>query len=30
MMASETAADVYGFDLADSSRIADRVGPKLD
>ncbi|HZP30897.1 MAG TPA: amidohydrolase family protein [Acidimicrobiia bacterium] len=30
LMASETAADVYGFDLAFLQPIADRIGPALD
>jgi hypothetical protein len=30
MMASETAADVYGFDLAALRPIADRIGPDID
>jgi predicted TIM-barrel fold metal-dependent hydrolase len=30
LMTSETAADVYGFDLARLQPIADRIGPRLD
>jgi hypothetical protein len=30
LMCSETAAEVYGFDLAVLQPIADRIGPKLD
>ena len=30
LMASETAADVYGFDLASLQPIADRIGPEMD
>jgi hypothetical protein len=30
LMTSETAAEVYGFDLDRLQAVADRVGPKLD